>query len=166
MNLVDLFNDIGEDLVKEIKKGLIESGKVATGKLVRSIDYRLIVLESQRLVRELKIEVLGEDYLRFADEGRKPGRQPPISVIENWIKVKNIKGRDKKGRFIKRKSLAFAIARSIGKVGSPAKKGVRVPAPNVVDKSTKIVLDRYKKQLTEASIEEFNKIITKFFQEK
>jgi hypothetical protein len=34
-----------------------------------------------------------------------------------WIKQRNIKGRDKNGRFIKQKSLAFLIARSIKQNG-------------------------------------------------
>jgi hypothetical protein len=34
-----------------------------------------------------------------------------------WISIKGIKGRDKKGRFIKKESLAFLIARSIKQKG-------------------------------------------------
>ena len=41
-------------------------------------------------------------------------KAPPSKVFEKWIKKKGIKGRDKKtGRFIKRKSLAFVMARSM-----------------------------------------------------
>ena len=41
-------------------------------------------------------------------------KAPPSSIFEKWIKNKGIKGRDKKtGRFIKRQSLAFAMAKSM-----------------------------------------------------
>jgi hypothetical protein len=44
-------------------------------------------------------------------------KQPPPSILTRWIKKKGIKGRDKKGRFITHKSLAFLIGRSIKKRG-------------------------------------------------
>ena len=45
-------------------------------------------------------------------------KHPPTGILEKWIKRKGLKGRDKKsGRFIKNKSFAFAIAKSIQKKG-------------------------------------------------
>ena len=41
-------------------------------------------------------------------------KAPPSEVFEKWIKKKGIQGRDKKtGRFIKRSSLAFAMAKNM-----------------------------------------------------
>jgi len=41
-------------------------------------------------------------------------KAPPSHVFEKWIKKKGIQGRDKKtGRFIKRKALAFVMAKSM-----------------------------------------------------
>ena len=41
-------------------------------------------------------------------------KAPPSEIFEKWIKKKGIQGRDKKtGRFIKRKSLAFVMAKSM-----------------------------------------------------
>ena len=45
-------------------------------------------------------------------------KQPPTAVIDRWVVRKGLKGsRDKKGRFIKRKSMVFLIARSIKRKG-------------------------------------------------
>jgi hypothetical protein len=45
-------------------------------------------------------------------------KQPPTGVIDRWVVRKGLKGsRDKKGRFIKRKSMVFLIARSIKRKG-------------------------------------------------
>jgi hypothetical protein len=38
-------------------------------------------------------------------------------AVLKWIRVKGIKGRDKKGRFISNEQLSFAIARSIAQKG-------------------------------------------------
>ena len=41
-------------------------------------------------------------------------KQPPTGIIDKWVVRKGLKGsRDKEGRFIKRKSMVFLIARSI-----------------------------------------------------
>jgi hypothetical protein len=41
----------------------------------------------------------------------------PISAIEKWIKERGLQGRDKNGKFIKRRSFAFAIQNNIKKFG-------------------------------------------------
>lgn len=157
MNLVDIFNEIGEDLVKEVVKNLIKEDKSATGTLVKSIDYRLIVVEAQRLVRELRIELLGVDYLQWVDKGRKKGsKMPPPSKLDKWIVARKIAPKDKKGRFLPRKSVQFLIARAISKNG--------IKPTNVIQKSVDAVLKQNRNRLEEAAIEEFNNIITNIFE--
>jgi hypothetical protein len=64
-----------------------------------------------------------EDYMVdyvFGD-GSKP-RTPPrsreaIAKLEEWIKAKGIVPRNKKGRYISRRSMAFAIGKNLSKVG-------------------------------------------------
>ena len=72
---------------------------------------------------------VAEGYAKYVDKGVKgskssakapnspykyTSKQPPSGVIDKWAVRKGLQGvRDEKGRFIKRKSLVFAIARSI-----------------------------------------------------
>ena len=61
------------------------------------------------------IRLHSEPYLINVDKGRRAGAKPPPSrAILPWIKLRGIKGRNSKGRFITDKSLSFIIARSIG----------------------------------------------------
>lgn len=157
MNLVEIFEEIGDDLKKEMIRNLIALDKKATGTLIRSIDYRLIVIEAQRLVRELKIELVAADYLQWVDKGRKKGsKMPPPSKLDKWIVARKIAPRDKQGRFISRKSLQFAIARAIQKNG--------IKPTNVIQKSIDAALNKNRKKLTDAAVEEVNKIITTIFE--
>ena len=48
---------------------------------------------------------------------RYTNKQPPSGILDKWSVRKGIAPRDKKGRFIKRKSLIFLIARSIKSKG-------------------------------------------------
>jgi len=66
---------------------------------------------------ELVVEM--PDYYYFIENGRRPGKYPPLAKIRQWAQVK--KGvqryRDKKGRFIKNETRVFLMARSIAKYG-------------------------------------------------
>ena len=54
-----------------------------------------------------------EEYWKWIENGRKPGKMPPPDSLISWIKSKGIQ--PKKGIAVK--SLAFLIARKIGRVG-------------------------------------------------
>jgi hypothetical protein len=58
------------------------------------------------------------DYLQYVQRGRPAQiKRVPISALLQWISIKGLKGRDKKGRFIPNLSLAFAIQTNIYKYG-------------------------------------------------
>jgi hypothetical protein len=94
------------------KRGI--GNKVASGKLRDSIS---VVVKNNNTDKPT-IQVLAEDYFAFVQSGRLPGKKGvPISAIEDWIKSRGLQGRDKKGRYIKRRSFAFAIQTNIKKFG-------------------------------------------------
>ena len=58
------------------------------------------------------------DYFPYVNRGRKKEvRRVPLSALLNWIKIRGIKGRNNKGRFITDRSLAFGIQTNIFKYG-------------------------------------------------
>jgi hypothetical protein len=88
--------------------------KVASGKLRDSIS----VVTKKVNQDETIIQVLSEEYAQWVQSGRLPGKKGvPVDALEKWIKDRGLQGRDKKGRFIKRRSFAFAIQKNIKKFG-------------------------------------------------
>lgn len=78
---------------------------------------------SSRFERELEVEVdgltarlTGVHYTEYLVDGREPGKQPPIKVIEEWIVDKGIANQIE-GQ-ITVSSLAYLIARKIGREGT------------------------------------------------
>lgn len=66
--------------------------------------------------------------------GRKPGLKGiPIDVLEKWIQEKGLKGRDKKGRFIKTRSFAFAIQTNIKKFGIKPSNFIEISLDTIID---------------------------------
>lgn len=103
-----------EVLVNAIKTKLIErqgangsfrSVVNASGRLADSITY---------VVTGSKLSILGNDYIYYLENGRRPGKRPPKDVIRKWIDDKGIVPRDN----ISKDSLAFLIARKMGQEGT------------------------------------------------
>ena len=106
MILDDLFSpkklqEFGTDYVKVLILFLKKAHKSSTGSLINSVSYKLREEASQ-----INIVIESEDYLTYVDQGRKPGKYPPIQAIANWCRVKGIP-----------QSAAFPIAKNIFKFG-------------------------------------------------
>lgn len=119
VNLKRLLTAYGELLVKQYRDRLRSDNTYASGKASKSLDYDVRIGEI-----ESELEVIGERYITAINDGRGPNKQrPPSTAILHWMREKNIRVRDSKGRFTtmteyKMRSAAFAIARGIGKNGA------------------------------------------------
>ena len=114
-------NRFAKEVIKQARTRLTKEKKVVTRKLYDSMQYQL-----NETPDAITVAFFMEQYGLFQDKGVsgkkvKYGtpysyktKMPPPSALDQWIVRKNLKGvRDKKGRFINRKSLQFMIARSI-----------------------------------------------------
>ena len=75
----------GANIVNRIVKILGSNNKVASGRLINSIEYVIGEKEGQ-----LFLDVLMEDYWVFIENGRKPGKFAPISALKSWTKLKGL----------------------------------------------------------------------------
>lgn len=100
-------NEIGEKLVKEVMDLIIKKDKIATGRLLRSIDYKVL-----KSINGFTIQLLGEPYLMKVNDGQDPGTRPAVSDILSWVKAKPVKFGSMSDQ-----STAFIIARSIERKG-------------------------------------------------
>ncbi len=118
-NVQEILNDFKANVIREAKKNL--SAQSTSGKLKNSLKG--YVKESKNSI-QVSFEM--EEYGFFQDrgvKGKKSGKSldgykytnkmPPPKAFDKWAVRKGIAPRDKNGKFIKRKSLNFLIARSI-----------------------------------------------------
>jgi len=124
--------------------------RVASGRLLNSLYYNLKIRYNKPTI---DFTVSNDEAGKYADViefGRTPGaRMPPVKPIEDWIRIKRLKLRNRQGEFIKStesaiKSAAFAIAKSIGKNGI---EGINYYAEAIDD-----TWDEYKDKLIEGYI--------------
>jgi hypothetical protein len=124
-NVDKVLDTFGKKVVQTARGILNAKGKNASGDLGSSLGYFIKVYPSGAV----DMSFVAEGYAKFVDKGVKGSKssakapnspykyttkQPPSGVIDKWAVRKGIQGvRDKKGRFIPRKSLVFSIARNI-----------------------------------------------------
>jgi len=96
--------------------------RVASGNLLNSLTYKTRIRYNKPTV-DFTVKGDAGKYADVIEFGRKPNsRMPPVSAIEQWIRIKPLKLRNRQGEFIKStesaiKSAAYAIAKSIGEKG-------------------------------------------------
>ena len=135
-NIERYLNSFGKQVVNRSKGNLQKAGK--GGKLEQSISFKVIKegenyavqfymsyygqfvdkgvsgTQKQRTFKDYKSRVLKSPYSYKKSKGHS---QPPSKALDGWAVKKGIAPRDAKGRFIKRKTLTFLLARSIGRNG-------------------------------------------------
>ena len=104
---------IANEFAQQYKSNLLDAGKRASGNLVNSakayVDWNGTVLS-------ISMEL--QDYWKYVEYGRKPGKFPQVDKIRQWIKVKPVLPRPgKNGKIPSENTLAYLIGRKIATKG-------------------------------------------------
>lgn len=125
--LQETFDKFGKYVVQQARTNLTKKKKNVSKKLYNSIGYES---KPSKSGISFQFEFSMEDYGDFQDKGvsgikkkyNTPysyrNKKPPIGPIDKWIVRRGFKSiRDEKGRFVNRRSLAFAIQNKIYRDG-------------------------------------------------
>lgn len=110
MNRLDLdtvLEHSGEEFINAYRELLNKENINTTGNLSNSLS-----VTTQEQSDNWSVWLSIADYYEYIENGRLPGKQPPIALIENWIKNKHLP---------LERNLSWAIAKSIAKKGIPGK---------------------------------------------
>lgn len=131
MSAVDrlISNDILQNFLATLDEYAREAKEVYKRKLTEkdiNASYTLLNSVETTVKRNddvFTVSISLEDYWYYVENGRKPGRFPPIDKILEWIKVKPvIPYTDSRGRLPTEEQLAFLIARKIANEGTEGRK--------------------------------------------
>lgn len=111
-------------VIQQSRSNLARKEQNTSNKLYESLNYR---------IQNGRVTFQSEEYGAYQDKGVRGAestypesrkspfkyrdKRPPSSVFDKWTIKKGIAPRDEEGKFIKRKSLNYLIARSIYKKG-------------------------------------------------
>ena len=128
--------DFGNRVNSKARKILKQKDKNTSGALSRSLDWDI-----KQMPNSIRFALVWEDYGEFIDKGvhgkggtkadgskwkkkkvfsssyRYKSKRPPKDAFNGWTIQRGIAPRDKKGKFLKRNSLLFAIANSVYHTG-------------------------------------------------
>lgn len=131
---------------------LISEGKIATGDLLNSVEY-IIEQGYQQIQVSLKLE----DYWKYCEFGREPGKFPPPDKIKEWLRVKPILPRQVNGKLPTPDQLAFLIGRKIATEG--------IEATNALAHTLNEVNLKFNKKIEDAITKDVNKMVDVIFSE-
>jgi len=83
--LLDFFDELGPQFQEIIIRILREKNKVATGELIKSIDYALGESNGKYF-----IELIAAEHWEYVEYGRKPGKFAPVAPLKAWAVAKGI----------------------------------------------------------------------------
>jgi len=145
-------NTFAKYVIQQSRTNLTKGKKNTSKKLYNSLDSDLKVSENS-----FELSFLMEEYGVFQDKGvsgtekkyntpfKYTNKKPPASAFSKWVIRKGLKGtRDKKGRFISRKGLQFAIANSIYKKGIKPSMFFTKPFEKAFSNLSKDLIEAYK----------------------
>lgn len=129
-NIEKYLNSFGKYIVKQSRTNLTKGKKNVSKELYNSISFKVISDADG-----FSVQFYMADYGTFVDKGvsgnkqtrrykdytgktvtspyKYTTKQPPSKLLDKWVVKRGIAPRDKKGRFVSRKSISFLIARSI-----------------------------------------------------
>lgn len=142
------------EVINRSKSNLTQKKKNVNKNLYNSLNYELKVSKAN----SFSLSFMMEDYGKFIDKGVKgrdsslkapnspyqfKNKMPPLKSLDGWIVKRGIATRDKKGRFVSREGLKFAIAKSIQTKGIETTNFFTKPFENAFKRLPEDIINAY-----------------------
>lgn len=136
-HLQSVLAEFGNELCTKYKDKLTQDNRIASGKLISSVNSKVVVNGN-----EFVVELSLEDWWKYIEYGTRP-HMPPVNKILEWVKVKQILPTPMaNGKLPTEQQLAWMIAKKIDRVGTEG-------TPNLTD-SIDETLNEYEMKIEEA----------------
>lgn len=131
----------GRNIILEMAIVYSRVSKDNRGKFLNTLEVNV-----REAVESVNLEMTGVDYIEYVDEGRRPGKMPPLRDISKWARSKGIP-----------QKAVFPIAKNIGRFGIDPK--------NFISPAIERAWDRTKKDLEDAFFEDTDQSIDQLIQQ-
>lgn len=148
-NLQQVLDDFIKDVAETYRGLLLRDGKNATGELISSIRPMTPELVDGTFQCSLSLA----PHWKYVENGRRPGKFPPIDNILDWVKAKPQLARPNRldRKEITPKQLAFLVARKIATSG--------IQPGNQLEEAINIVYARWKDRIDAAITADIETVI-------
>ena len=152
LNLTNELKALGDMLVAEYRAVLQRKGINATDQLSQTAG-----VEVRRGDAYLDLSLLLQEYWKYVEYGRRAGKQPPIDAIRKWVEAKPVVPTpDANGRIPTVRSLAYLIARKIGREGTTPRHALQEAQTQTWATAVEQLLEKVAKAEENYIIKQFN----------
>lgn len=116
INIQRVLEALGDQIIDVYRRKLFDGGTNATGLLGNSLSC---IVKTENGIYDLYLSL--QDYWKYVENGRQPGKFPPLDAIKQWIQAKPVIPDARTGKLPTLEQLTFLISRSIANNGIPAK---------------------------------------------
>ena len=149
-NLQKVLGEFAQELRNRYQDNLIRDDKIASGNLLNSIDYKV-----QYDDRAIWVELHLEDYYKWVENGRGPGKFPPPDKILEWIRIKPVIPDDRGGKLPTEQQLVYLIGNKISEEG--------IKPGNQLHKAMDNIFPQFEEKIDEAIAQDVNEAIDIIF---
>ena len=107
-NIQRVLEALGDQIIDVYRRKLYEGGTNATGLLGNSLSC---IVKTEDGIYDLYLSL--QDYWKYVENGRQPGKFPPLDAIKQWIQAKPVIPDARTGKLPTIDQLTFLISRSI-----------------------------------------------------
>ena len=108
INIQRVLETLGDQIIDVYRRKLFDGGTNATGLLGNSLSC---IVKTENGIYDLYLSL--QDYWKYVENGRQPGKFPPMDVIKQWIQIKPVIPDARTGKLPTIDQLTFLISRSI-----------------------------------------------------
>lgn len=167
-----MFEEVAQLFIKNIRKELERTypsrgyngqkkngsgNKIVTGDLYNNIDYK--IFKDEEGLPDA-ITIIMEDYYFWVDQGRRPGKFPPVSKIREWILRRPVTFRPVDGKIPSLEQKTYLIGRSIAEKGIYKTSFLNKARAATLDEAIEMMGEDYAEQLEEILFERIRAITT------
>lgn len=102
----------------ELYRNVLENKDINASRILSDSAEAIVEVNGTTLSVSFNLE----EYWKYVEYGRRPGKRPPITSIEEWIVLKPIIPKPINGRIPSTEQLAYLISRKIGMEGTKSKR--------------------------------------------
>lgn len=110
--LILILKQYGNEIINTYRRKLYEGGSTATGTLGNTISA---TVNAEDGIYEVNLNI--QEYWKYLEYGRLPGKFPNIDAIRKWIQVKPVIPYTYNGKLPTLNELTFLISRKIANKG-------------------------------------------------
>lgn len=136
-HLMEVLNEFAEAFIEESKSNLSMDASNASYTLENSLKYRIETSDG-----EVNVIISLADYWKYVNNGRGPGKMPPLENIRKWIEIKPVLPEVRDGKLPTTEQLAFLVARKIGNEGTQG--------THFFDRAKESTIEKFKRRINEA----------------